>query len=178
LATLARLLRRPQRLRAGLDRLDTAIATGQSGGVRIKTRRGKPWIVVPALEVLSAPPNIDALHREVAGRNGTIDLLDVLKEAEHLSSFADELTSIASREITDPETAKRRKLLVSFALGANIGIKRIADAIDGHPADTEAADAADLRQPRGPASRDHQGGQQDARGPRRAAVRPRDGVRV
>ena len=28
---------------------------------------------------------------------------------------------------------------MSFGIGSNIGIKRIADAIDGHPADTEAA---------------------------------------
>lgn len=28
---------------------------------------------------------------------------------------------------------------MSFGIGSNIGIKRIADAVDGHPADTEAA---------------------------------------
>jgi Tn3 transposase DDE domain len=50
-----------------------------------------------------------------------------------------QLTSVASREITDSETAPRRKLLVSFGIGSNIAIKRIADAIDGHRADTEAA---------------------------------------
>jgi TnpA family transposase len=63
----------------------------------------------------------------------------VLKDADHLSDFTTQLTSVASREITDPETARRRKLLVSFGLGSNIGIKRIAEATDGHPADTEAA---------------------------------------
>ena len=36
-------------------------------------------------------------------------------------------------------TARRRKLLVAFGIGSNIGIKRIAEATDGHPADTEAA---------------------------------------
>ena len=65
--------------------------------------------------------------------------MDVLKDADHLSGFTRKLISVASREITDADTARRRKLLVSFALGSNIGIKRIADAIDGHPDDTEAA---------------------------------------
>lgn len=58
------------------------------------------------------------------------------KAADHLSGFTRKLVSVASREITDADTARRRKLLVSFALGSNVGIKRIADAIDGHPDDT------------------------------------------
>jgi len=128
-----------RRLTGDLDRLDEAIRTGSSGGVRITTRQGKPWIVVPAVGTLPDPANITALHSEIERRHGMIDLLDVLKEADHLSSFTRRLISVASREITDADTARRRKLLVSFALGSNIGIKRIADATDGHPDDTEAA---------------------------------------
>jgi TnpA family transposase len=94
---------------------------------------------VPPLPKLPDPPNLPALHAEIERRHGMIDLLDVLKEADHLSGFTRRLISVASREITDADTARRRKLLVSFALGSNIGIKRIADAIDGHPDDTEAA---------------------------------------
>jgi TnpA family transposase len=126
-------------LHAGLERLNHAISSGTAGGVRIATRHGKPWIVVPPLGRLPEPPNLKALHGEIEARHGTINLLDVLKDADHLSRFTLQLTSVASREITDPETARRRKLLVSFGIGSNIGIKRIADAIDGHPADTEAA---------------------------------------
>jgi hypothetical protein len=37
------------RLHAGLDRLDQAVRTNTAGGVRITTRRGRPWIVVPAM---------------------------------------------------------------------------------------------------------------------------------
>ena len=36
------------RLHAGLDRLDQAVRTNTAGGVRITTRRGRPWTVVPA----------------------------------------------------------------------------------------------------------------------------------
>ena len=127
-----------QRLHAGLERLDQAIGNDTAGGVRITTAHSKPWIVVPALQKLPDPPNLPALHAEIERRHGMIDLLDVLKEADHLSGFTRRLISVASREITDADTARRRKLLVSFALGSNIGIKRIADAIDGHPDDTEA----------------------------------------
>lgn len=128
-----------ERLTAASTRLDQAVRRGEAGGVRIATRHGKPWIVVPPVGKLPDAPNIAALHQEIARRHGTIDLLDVLKEADHVSGFTRKLISVASREITDADTARRRKLLVSFALGSNIGIKRIADAIDGHPDDTEAA---------------------------------------
>jgi len=127
------------RLHAGLDRLNDAVSRNTAGGVRVTNRRGRPWIVVPVMDRLPDPPNIQALHGEIQHRHGMLDLLAVLKDADHLSDFAAQLTSVASREITDPETARRRKLLVSFGLGSNIGIKRIAEATDGHPADTEAA---------------------------------------
>jgi TnpA family transposase len=128
-----------QRLAAGLDRLDQAIREGTAGGVRITSRHGKPWISAPPLGRLPDAPQLPTLHAEIERRHGMIDLLDVLKEADHLSGFTRRLISVASREITDADTARRRKLLVSFALGSNIGIKRIADAIHGHPDDTEAA---------------------------------------
>ncbi len=109
------------RLHAGLDRLDHAVRTNTAGGVRITSRRGRPWIVVPAMGSLPDPPNIQALHREIQHRYGMLDLLDVLKDADHLSDFTTQLTSVASREITGPETARRRKLLVSFGLGSTSG---------------------------------------------------------
>ncbi len=127
------------RLHAGLDRLNEAVSRNTAGGVRVTNRRGRPWIVVPAMDWLPDPANIQALHTEIQRRHGMLDLLGVLKEADHLSDFTGRLSSVASREITDPVTARRRKLLVAFGLGSNIGIKRIAEATDGHQADTEAA---------------------------------------
>jgi hypothetical protein len=127
------------RLHAGMERLNQAVSTNTAGGVRVTTRRGRPWIVVPALGPLPDAPNIQALHAEIQRRHGMLDLLAVLKDADHLSDFTAQLTSVVSREITDPVTARRRKLLVAFGIGSNIGIKRIAEATDGHPADTEAA---------------------------------------
>ena len=126
------------RLHAGLERLNQAVSTNTAGGVRMTTRRGRPWIVVPAIGRVPDPPNIQALHGEIQRRHGMLDLLAVLKHADYLSDFTAQLASVASREITDPVTARRRKLLVTFGIGSNIGIKRIAEATDG-PADTEAA---------------------------------------
>jgi hypothetical protein len=44
-----------KRHREALDRLDSAMAAGSTGGVRITTRAGQPWISVPKLEKLPEP---------------------------------------------------------------------------------------------------------------------------
>lgn len=124
-----------QRLHAALCRRDDAIRTGNAAGARIGTKHGKPWIFVPPLQKLPNTPNLPALHAEMERRYGMIDMLDVLKEADQLSGFT-QANLGRLPEITDADTARRRKLLASFALGSDIGIKRIADAIDGQPEDT------------------------------------------
>ena len=124
-------------LRTSLDGLERALAAGTSGGVRVVTRHGEPWISVPAPVKQAEPANLVALKQQVEARWGTIDLLDVLKEADYLSGFTAELTSVASREATDRATLRRRLLLVCFALGTNMGVKRLADSLAGG-SDTEA----------------------------------------
>jgi Tn3 transposase DDE domain-containing protein len=126
-----------RRLREALDRLDGALADGSAGGVRITTRRGEPWISVPKLDKLPEPANLEAVKAEVERRWGTLDLLDVLKDADHLAGFTGEFTSVASREVMAKETLRRRLLLVLFALGTNVGIKGITDGL------TEPADLGD-----------------------------------
>ncbi|MGH9022726.1 MAG: transposase, partial [Acidimicrobiia bacterium] len=99
------------------------------------------WISVPHIDKLPEPTNLTALKAEVERRWGVLDLLDMLKEADHRSGLLGEFTSVASREITDRATLSRRLLLVLFALGTNMGIKRLADGLVtvGDQADTEAA---------------------------------------
>lgn len=58
--------------------------------------------------------------------------LDVLKEAGYLTDLIHEMASVASREAIAPEVLRRRLLLVLFALGTNVGIKRIG-ATGGTP---------------------------------------------
>jgi Tn3 transposase DDE domain len=76
----------------------------------------------------------------VIRRWGTLDLLDVLKDAEFLTEFSTEFTSVASREVIDRDTLRRRLLLCLFALGTNMGIKAIvATGEHGEHGETEAA---------------------------------------
>ena len=76
-----------RRHRAALDRLNAAMTAGTTGGVRVVTRNGQPWISVPTLEKLPEPKNLAALKAEVGRRWGTIDLLDILKDADFLTGF-------------------------------------------------------------------------------------------
>ncbi|WSY64894.1 Tn3 family transposase [Nocardia sp. NBC_00881] len=126
-----------QRMNDALTRLDTALVEGTTGGVKITRRRGEPWIGVPKLDKLPEPENLSAIKDEVTRRWGTLDLLDVLKDADFLTDFTGECASVASREVIDHDTLRRRLLLVLFALGTNMGIKAIVQT--GEHGETEAA---------------------------------------
>ena len=68
---------------------------------------------------------------------GIIDLLDFLKESDFVTMYTDAFTTVATRETTPREVIRKRLLLVLYALGTNIGIKRVADG--GRHGETEAA---------------------------------------
>jgi TnpA family transposase len=114
-----------RRHKAALDRLNTAMAKDITGGARITTRRGQPWISVPKLDKLPEPKNLAAVKAEIARRWGTIDLLDILKNADFLTDFTDEFVSVATREVLPRDTLRRRLLLCLFALGTNMGIRQM-----------------------------------------------------
>jgi hypothetical protein len=114
-----------ERVTTALAGLDTALVNGTAGGVAITIRRGEPWIIVPKLTALPEPGNLAAVKDEVIRRWGILDLLDVLKDADFLTEFSSEFTSVASREVIDRDTLRRRLLLCLFALGTNMGIKAI-----------------------------------------------------
>jgi hypothetical protein len=103
-----------RRHRAALSHLNDALANGTADGVRISNRHGEPWITVPAIEKQAEPPTLQALKDEVERRWGTIDLLDVLKEADYLTGFTEEFNSVASREIVDRRELRARLLLMNF----------------------------------------------------------------
>jgi TnpA family transposase len=126
-----------RRLTTALSALEKALAADGTGGVRITTRRGEPWIAVPKLGKLDEPENLAALKEEISRRWGTVDLLDILKETDLLTGFTEELASVASREVVPRTALRRRLLLVLFALGTNVGIKQIVAT--GEHGETEAA---------------------------------------
>ena len=106
--------------------------------MRITTRRGEPWISgAQARQAARAAETLQALKDEVVRRWGTLDLLDVLKDADFLAGFTDEFTT--RRHPGDASTAhtlRRRLLLCLFALGTNMGIKAIVAT--GEHGETEA----------------------------------------
>ncbi|NGO71269.1 Tn3 family transposase, partial [Streptomyces boncukensis] len=124
------------RLREALARFDTALQLGTTGGVEVTTRRGEPWIKVSPLGKQEEPENLVELKAEIERRWGTIDLLDILKEAEFATGFTSEFASVATREVTSKEVLRRRLLLVLFALGTNMGIKRVT--VTGKHGESEA----------------------------------------
>lgn len=121
-----------------LSGLGRALAAASTGGVRFTTRRGEPWITVPKLARHDEPPNLGRLKQAVVERWGTLDLLDLLKEADLRTGLTEEFASVASREVIARPTLRRRLLLVLFALGTNVGIKQIAGGGHDH-GETEAA---------------------------------------
>ncbi|CAM5269762.1 hypothetical protein [Streptomyces aurantiogriseus] len=85
----------PRAFIAGLDQLSRALADGSAGGVKVTTRKGEPWITVPKLEPLAEPTGLAALKEEVARRWGVLDLLDGLKNADFLTGFTEEFSSVS-----------------------------------------------------------------------------------
>lgn len=118
------------RMGSAYDNLNTGLSDG-STGVTITTRNGGPWIRVPKPTKSPEPANLGSLKDAVIQRWGTIDLLDVLKEADFLTGFLDEFTSVASREAIPRDLLRRRLLLVLFGLGTNMGITRVAGGDHG-----------------------------------------------
>ncbi|MFJ4030968.1 Tn3 family transposase [Streptomyces griseoluteus] len=104
----------------------------------IVRRHGEPWIKVSPLGKQEEPENLVALKAEIERRWGTIDLIDILKEAEFPTGFTAEFTSVASREAVPKAVLRRRLLLLLmlFALGTNMGIKRVA--VTGKHSENEA----------------------------------------
>ncbi|MET7300675.1 Tn3 family transposase [Embleya sp. NPDC005575] len=114
-----------KRLRDALTGFDRALELGTTGGVEITRKHDEPWNRVSPLAKQEEPENLVALKAEIQRRWGTIDLIDILKEAEFATGFTSEFTSVASREVVPRDVLRRRLLLVLFALGTNMGIKRV-----------------------------------------------------
>jgi hypothetical protein len=85
---------------------------------------------------LPEPQRLQAIKDEVLRRWGTLDQLDVLKDSDYLADFTAEFTSVATREVIDRDTLRRRLLLCLSELGTNMGIKANVDT--GEHGETEA----------------------------------------
>ncbi len=90
-----------QRHAAALGRLNDALAGGTTGGVTITTRRGEPWISVPHVPRQPEPANLKALKEEIARRWGVIDLLNLVKDADHVTGFCLTVARVPGSEPQD-----------------------------------------------------------------------------
>ena len=95
--------------------------------VKIMDKNGGHIKVTP-LKAQPPAPFIDTLQREINRRWSTINLIDILKEADFRVDFTKQFHSIGNREILDGELLQKRLLLCLYALGSNTGLKRISAA--------------------------------------------------
>ncbi len=115
-------------LRQGLDKLNAGLPDNPK--VRLR-RKGKNLIRVTPLEKQPDPPNTAALKREIGRRWSDVELIDMLKEVDLRLDFTAAFRTAGRRETLDPAVLRRRLLLCLFALGTNIGLKRLANQQPG-----------------------------------------------
>jgi TnpA family transposase len=89
------------------------------------------WIRLSPLEAQPEPEHLSQLKEELNRRWTTIPLLDILKETEFRLQFTRHFRGVGNREILEPLELQKRLLLCLYALGTNLGIKRIAPGEHG-----------------------------------------------
>ncbi|MEM9905456.1 MAG: Tn3 family transposase, partial [Cyanobacteria bacterium P01_D01_bin.44] len=98
--------------------------------VKILDKRGG-WIHLTPLSAQPEPEHLRALKAEIAERWSVLPLLDVLKETEMRLQFTEHFKSTGNREALAPDELRKRLLLYLYAMGTNLGIKRIAHGKHG-----------------------------------------------
>lgn len=112
-----------QDMEASLAMLDGNVPHNEYLRLREK---GNARISLSPLPAQPEPPNLDDLGIEIAGRWPMTSLLDILKEADLRLGLTDHFTTVASRQILDPDLLRKRLLLCLYGLGTNTGLKRIS----------------------------------------------------
>jgi TnpA family transposase len=116
--------REKQALRTALQQLNDTIS--KNAKVKFTKRGEKNWILVSPSEAQTEPTNLTALKNEVQAQWGWIQLLDILKETNFRTDFTDLFKSVTAHEQLSEDVLQKRLLLCLYALGTNIGIKRIS----------------------------------------------------
>jgi TnpA family transposase len=112
----------------GLTRLNQGMPNNSK--VQLLDKRGG-WIQLTPLTPQADPVNLAQLKEEIARRWPVTPLLDILKETDMRLNFTTHFQSAASREALEPAVLQKRLLLCLYALGTNLGIKRIAHGDHG-----------------------------------------------
>ncbi len=115
-----------------LGLLDEALPT--LDWLTISERNGGAIKLTP-LDMAPEPVGLRSLKAEVGRRWGTIQLLDILKEADLRIGFTSEAVPVGSRETLNRAVLQERILLVLYAYGTNAGIRHLAHGEHNHSED-------------------------------------------
>lgn len=85
-------------------------------------------IKISPYEPQAEPANIKKLHQAIKKEYGTINLIDILKEADLQIEFTNLMQTVASRENIPREILQFRLLLCLYAIGTNTGLKCVSSA--------------------------------------------------
>lgn len=110
-------------MEAALEAFDADVPNNPHLRIREK---GNARISLSKLPPQPEPPNLDDLKADIVRRWPMTGLLDILKETDLRLDFTRHLTTVASRQILDPDTLQKRLLLCLYGLGTNTGLKRVA----------------------------------------------------
>ncbi|MCW2877281.1 MAG: transposase Tn3 family protein, partial [Sphaerisporangium sp.] len=146
-------------------------------------KKGEPWISVPPVAKQPEPENLKALKEEISRRWGVIDLLNLLKEVDHITGFTGDFASVASRTVTDTAAAAPAAAVpvrAWYERGDQAGRRRDRDHAGrrGRHRGGAAPDPQVVHQPRQPARGDPHRGQQDPPSAGHSAVGTGDLVRI
>lgn len=106
--------------------------------VKITGKKTKARIVITPAEAQNEPVNLHILQQTINKRFATINLIDILKEADFRTNFTSNFHTVANKEAIDQDKLLKRLLLCLYATGSNIGLKRVSGA-------NEDSSYADLR---------------------------------
>lgn len=112
-------------LEKNLQQLNDTILNNEK--VKILDKNGGHIKLTP-YEAQKEPTNIKALKHKINRRWSTINLIDILKEADFRIGFTKQLHTIAGKESLDHTQLTKRLLLCIYAIGSNTGLKRISSA--------------------------------------------------
>ena len=118
---------RPQQLllSSSLESLNNGMPTNSK--VNITDKDGGSIKITPS-GPQDIPHNIQRLHLEIQKKWSTINLIDMLKEADLQIGFTEQFHTVASRQQLSSKDLQQRLLLALYAIGTNSGLKRISSA--------------------------------------------------
>ncbi|MEY8717360.1 Tn3 family transposase [Francisella philomiragia] len=76
----------------------------------------------------SGPANIDKLHKEIMQTWGSLNLIDIFKEADLDINFTNLMETIAKTQQLSGDEFRKKLLLCIYAIGTNAGLKKISIA--------------------------------------------------